>query len=140
MKLSELVLVNNLNGYSPETSVSNSAVTYGAYRVVKLRIKQVRYYDADNNLISTDGNPPQFTAIVSAVVPTRGFALRTESVLWNHDFARVTVVLERPATDSLVSEYQQLTLAIDVGTRVDQVEVVIRSEIRIGTQDPVGVR
>ena len=54
MQLSELILVNNLNNYSPETSVENSAVTYGAYRVVKLRIKEVRYYDADNNLISTD--------------------------------------------------------------------------------------
>lgn len=55
MQLSELILVNNLNGYSPETSVDHSAVTYGAYRVVKLRIKEVRYFDADNNLITTDG-------------------------------------------------------------------------------------
>ena len=55
MQLSELILVNNLNNYSPETSVENSAVTYGSYRVVKLRIKEVRYYDANNNLISTDG-------------------------------------------------------------------------------------
>jgi len=55
MQLSELILVNNLNAYSPETSVNNSAVTFGGYRVVKLRIKEVRYYDANNNLISTDG-------------------------------------------------------------------------------------
>ena len=56
MQLSELTLVNNLNQYSPEVSVKNSAVTYGAYRVIKMRIKEVRYYDAFNNLIATDSS------------------------------------------------------------------------------------
>jgi hypothetical protein len=54
MQLSEQALVSNLNGYSPETTVSNSGITYGANRVVKLRIKAVRYYDALGNLLSTD--------------------------------------------------------------------------------------
>jgi len=54
MQLSDTILISNLNGYSPEVSVDNSAVTYGAYRVVKFRIKAVRYYDAANNLIATD--------------------------------------------------------------------------------------
>ncbi len=56
MQLSELTWVNNLNNYSPETTLDNSAITYGTNRVVMLRIKAVRYYDASGNLLATDNN------------------------------------------------------------------------------------
>jgi len=42
---------------SPDTTVANSAITYGANRVIKWQIKEVRYYDVWGNLIATDSSP-----------------------------------------------------------------------------------
>lgn len=55
--LSGEVGVANLNGYSTSVSSANSWVSYGANRVNVLRIKEVRYYDAADNLISRDSEP-----------------------------------------------------------------------------------
>lgn len=49
--------VSQLNGYTTDASVSNSWISYGANRVDVLRIKEVRRYDADGNLISRDQTP-----------------------------------------------------------------------------------
>lgn len=49
--------LNDLNGYSPDVSVENSWITYGSNRVDLLVIAQVRYYDADGNLLKTDETP-----------------------------------------------------------------------------------
>lgn len=57
LQLSEQVWAQNLNGYSPVKSATNSAITFGSYRVISLRIKQVRYYDADGHQISLDNIP-----------------------------------------------------------------------------------
>jgi hypothetical protein len=46
----------NLNEYRTEVSVDNSGITFGANRVVKLRIKAVRRKAADGTLLSTDSN------------------------------------------------------------------------------------
>ncbi len=54
---SESVAIPHLNGYSTDLSVSNSWISYGANRVNLLRIKEVRSYDADGNLISRDQTP-----------------------------------------------------------------------------------
>jgi hypothetical protein len=51
-----VVHLSNLNGYRTEVSVDNSGITFGANRVVKLRIKAVRRYAADGTLLSTDSD------------------------------------------------------------------------------------
>ncbi|MGE3180738.1 MAG: hypothetical protein AB7N71_03850 [Phycisphaerae bacterium] len=48
--------LNSLSGYNTEDSVKNSWVSFGANRVNMLRIKEVRYYDVDGNLLSRDSN------------------------------------------------------------------------------------
>ncbi len=55
--LSGNVGVANLNGYSTDTSVYNSWISYGANRVNTLRITEVRRYDRDGKLISRDQTP-----------------------------------------------------------------------------------
>jgi hypothetical protein len=55
----------DLNGYSPEFSVQNSCITYGANRVNILAISQVRYYGA-SGLISVDETPRVVYAAVTA--------------------------------------------------------------------------
>ncbi len=55
--LSGFVAVPHLSGYSTDFSVSNSWISYGANRVDLMRIKEVRRYDADGNLISRDQTP-----------------------------------------------------------------------------------
>ena len=52
-----VVQLPNLNGYRTDVSVANSGVTFGANRVVRLRIKEVRRYNADGTLLSTDSDP-----------------------------------------------------------------------------------
>ncbi len=47
----------NLSGYSTDFSVANSWVSFGSNRVDLVRIKEVRRYDANNNLISRDTSP-----------------------------------------------------------------------------------
>lgn len=49
--------VGDLNEYDTNTSATNSWITLGAQRVSLMRIKEVRYYDASNNLINTDTTP-----------------------------------------------------------------------------------
>lgn len=49
--------LNDLGGYSPDASASNSCVTYGTNRVDSLSITEVRYYGADGSLLYTDSNP-----------------------------------------------------------------------------------
>lgn len=57
--------VSNLNGYSPETSVANSWVTYGQNRVLMLTLRNVRYYsqsgvettDSVSRSVLITGNP-----------------------------------------------------------------------------------
>lgn len=51
------VAMPNFNNYSPNYSVANSWISYGSNRVDLLRIKEVRKYDADGNLISRDPTP-----------------------------------------------------------------------------------
>lgn len=46
--------VVNLNEYDPNVSAENSWISYGANRVNLMRINEVRYYDAQNNLIRRD--------------------------------------------------------------------------------------
>ncbi len=55
-KLGGRVSVANLNGYSTDVSAGESWVSYGGNRVEVLRIKEVRRYDADGNLLSRDEN------------------------------------------------------------------------------------
>ena len=54
MQLWEFPHPPNLNHYRPEVSVERSGITYGANRVVRMRIKEVRRYDTEGNLVSTD--------------------------------------------------------------------------------------
>ncbi len=53
-RLSGNVAVPNLNGYRTSVSVANSWISYGANRIDRMRIKEVRYYDRDNNLLYCD--------------------------------------------------------------------------------------
>jgi len=46
--------VANLNAYRTDLSVGKSWVSYGANRVQLLRIREVRFYDGNNNLLSRD--------------------------------------------------------------------------------------
>jgi hypothetical protein len=46
--------LSSLSGYSPETSVSQSGVGYASNRVGRLVLKEVRYYNAANELLGTD--------------------------------------------------------------------------------------
>jgi hypothetical protein len=57
ISLSGPVEVSHLNGYRTDFSVDNSWISYGANRVNLLRIKEVRKYDANGNLISRDATP-----------------------------------------------------------------------------------
>ena len=50
MRLVGTIHVPSLNGYTPELSVENSGVTYGANRVVVLAITGVRYYGTEGLL------------------------------------------------------------------------------------------
>ena len=47
----------DLNGYSPDLSVQNACITYGANRVSALAIGCVRYYGQSGGLIATDATP-----------------------------------------------------------------------------------
>lgn len=47
----------DLNGYSPDVSVQNACITYGANRVSILALGCVRYYGQDSRLIAMDTNP-----------------------------------------------------------------------------------
>lgn len=53
-KLSLTSGIVNLSGYSPTVSVANSGIGFGAQRVQRLVLKQVRYYDGWGNLLNTD--------------------------------------------------------------------------------------
>lgn len=53
MNISSTANLAQLNDYSPDTSVANSCVTFGANRVQSLKIKRVRYYGA-TGLLYTD--------------------------------------------------------------------------------------
>jgi|CXWL01.1.fsa_nt_gi hypothetical protein len=53
MNISSTANLAQLNEYDPETSVTNSCVTFGANRVQSLSIKRVRYYGA-TGLLYTD--------------------------------------------------------------------------------------
>lgn len=46
--------LSTLSGYNPESSAKYSRVGSGRGRIQTFRIKQVRYYDASGNLLSTD--------------------------------------------------------------------------------------
>lgn len=48
---------SDLNGYSPDVSVQNACITYGANRVSVLAIGCVRYYGQSGNLIAIDTTP-----------------------------------------------------------------------------------
>jgi hypothetical protein len=49
--------VANLNGYATGISTANCQISYGLNRVSLLRIKEVRRYRADGELISVDSEP-----------------------------------------------------------------------------------
>jgi hypothetical protein len=57
MRLRLLTTASNLNGYRPVVSVDGSGINYGANRVIVLRINEVRHYDEQGQLISTDRSP-----------------------------------------------------------------------------------
>ncbi len=57
LTLAGTVNLPNLNGYSTAVSVANSGITFGANRVMLLRIKEVRRYAAGEVLISKDTDP-----------------------------------------------------------------------------------
>jgi hypothetical protein len=44
----------NLNGYRSTISVDGSGITYGANRVLVLRIKEIRYYNEQGELLAVD--------------------------------------------------------------------------------------
>jgi len=46
--------LSSLAGYSPETSVEQSGVGYASNRVSRLVLKEVRYYNAANELVAQD--------------------------------------------------------------------------------------
>jgi hypothetical protein len=48
--------VASLSGYSPDTSVAKSGVSFQSNRVTSMTLSQVRYYQG-NTLLSTDTNP-----------------------------------------------------------------------------------
>jgi hypothetical protein len=48
--------VNDLSSYVPELSAKLSRVGAGRGRVTKFQLKQIRYYDSNGNLLSTDTN------------------------------------------------------------------------------------
>lgn len=54
LRLSLSTNLSSLAGYSPETSVDQSGIGYAANRVGSLVLKEVRYYNAANELLSTD--------------------------------------------------------------------------------------
>lgn len=54
LRLSLSTNLSSLAGYSPETSVDQSGVGYAANRVGSLVLKEVRYYNAAGELLSTD--------------------------------------------------------------------------------------
>ena len=56
MRLVGSMQIPNLNGYTPQLSVENSGVTYGANRVMVLAITAVRYYGIDG-LLYEDHTP-----------------------------------------------------------------------------------
>jgi hypothetical protein len=53
-KLSLTSAIADLSAYSPTVSVANSGIGFGAQRVQRLVLKQVRYYDGWGNLLNTD--------------------------------------------------------------------------------------
>jgi hypothetical protein len=57
LKVSFSTSYDSLSGYSPDTSVSNSGVSWESNYVTSMRLVQVRYYDASGRLISTDSTP-----------------------------------------------------------------------------------
>jgi hypothetical protein len=50
--------IGDLSGYSPDSSVANTHVTFGVNRVTSMTLLQVRYYQG-NTLLSTDTTPRQ---------------------------------------------------------------------------------
>ena len=54
MEIAGYTNITHLNAYSPNVSISNSGITYGANRVIRLRIKEIRKYRSDGTLISKD--------------------------------------------------------------------------------------
>lgn len=51
------IAIANLDGYSPDVSVRNSRITFGANRVALLMIQEVRYYGSDTGLLYVDTTP-----------------------------------------------------------------------------------
>lgn len=56
MRIDETATIANLNSYSPNTSVQNCRITYGANRVDSLMVTQVRYYGV-SGLLAVDTTP-----------------------------------------------------------------------------------
>jgi hypothetical protein len=56
-KLSLSSSLSNLSGYSPDLSASHSGIGFGSQRVQSLKLKKVRYYDDDGDLILEDTTP-----------------------------------------------------------------------------------
>ena len=57
LQLDEYPHPPNLNNYTPDVSVSKSGITYGANRVISLRIKAIRRYGPGGELLSVDSTP-----------------------------------------------------------------------------------
>jgi hypothetical protein len=57
MAIDQTAALPDLEGYSTEVSVRNSWITFGANRVDSMVIKQVRMYDANDNLVRSEDTP-----------------------------------------------------------------------------------
>lgn len=55
--VSDNIAMWNLDNYSPDVSVRNTCITYGANRVALLMIAEVRYYGPESGLLYVDTTP-----------------------------------------------------------------------------------
>jgi len=90
-------------------------------------------------LVSTDGIPPDFHAVLTATTPTGGYRFTVKSVRWYHDFARIGIAMERPAPGAVVTEgFVTHRAVIALGHRVERAEIEIHAFA--GANMPVDVQ
>ncbi len=81
---------------------------------------------AEAHLVYIDGDFAEIEAEIELVVPTGGYAVSEPDVRWDEDFARISITLQRPHPDDLVSEgFVTYPLRVSLGSRADQVEVAV---------------
>lgn len=81
---------------------------------------------AEAHLVYIDGDFAEVQAEIELVVPTGGYVVGEPVVRWDEDFARISITLQRPHPDDLVSEgFVAHPLRVSLGSRVDQAEVAV---------------